>query len=128
MEALGAEVVFHGSDFDEAREHCAERAGREGLRYIHSANEPHLIAGVGTITLEILEDAPDVTTIVVPVGGGSGAAGACLAAKTIDPKIQVIGVRPNERRPPTDRGNSASFSKIKWRPPQKDWRRGSPLS
>ncbi|HVF48038.1 MAG TPA: threonine/serine dehydratase [Pyrinomonadaceae bacterium] len=98
IEASGGEVVFHGADFDEAREHCAERAESEGLRYIHSANEPHLIAGVATITLEILEDAPDVTTIIVPVGGGSGAAGACLAAKTIDPKIQVIGVQA-ERAP-----------------------------
>jgi threonine dehydratase len=98
MRGLGAEVVFHGADFDEAREHCAERAACEGLRYIHSANEPHLIAGVGTIALEILEDAPDVSTIIVPVGGGSGASGACLVAKTIDTNIQVIGVQA-ERAP-----------------------------
>lgn len=93
MRDNGAEVVFHGADFDAAREHCAELARRENLRYIHSANEPMLIAGVATITLEILEDAPDVTTIIVPVGGGSGASGACLVAKTINPKIQVIGVQ-----------------------------------
>lgn len=98
MRDLGAEVVFYGSDFDEAREHCAERAESEGLRYIHSANEPHLIAGVATIALEILEDAPDVTTIIVPVGGGSGASGACLVAKTLNPKIKVIGVQA-ERAP-----------------------------
>jgi threonine dehydratase len=57
-----------------------------------------LIAGVGTITLEILEDAPEVGTIFVPVGGGSGAAGACLVAKTINPRLKVIGVQA-ERAP-----------------------------
>ena len=98
MRDSGAEVVFHGADFDAAREHCAMRAESEQLRYIHSANEPLLIAGVATITLEILEDAPEVTTIIVPVGGGSGASGACLAAKTIDPQIQIIGVQA-ERAP-----------------------------
>jgi threonine dehydratase len=93
MQDLGAEVIFHGRDFDAAREHCAMLGEREGLRYIHSANEPLLIAGVATIALEILEDAPDVSAIVVPVGGGSGASGACLTAKSIDPKIKVIGVQ-----------------------------------
>ena len=73
-------------------------AKRESLRYIHSANEPLLIAGVATIAVEILEDAPEVTTIIVPVGGGSGAAGACLVAKTLNPQIKVIGVQA-ERAP-----------------------------
>ena len=98
MRDLGAEVVFFGADFDAAREHCAERAESQQLRYVHSANEPLLIAGVATIALEILEDAPEVTTIIVPVGGGSGASGACLVAKTIDPQIEVIGVQA-ERAP-----------------------------
>ena len=57
MRALGAEVVFHGRDFDEAREHCEQEAARHGYRYIHSGNEPTLIAGVATYTLEILEAA-----------------------------------------------------------------------
>jgi len=98
MRDLGAEVLFHGADFDAAREHCEMLAEREKLRYIHSANEPHLIAGVATIALEILEDAPEVDTIVVPVGGGSGAAAACLVAKTLSPRIKVIGVQA-ERAP-----------------------------
>ncbi|MFN2502539.1 MAG: threonine/serine dehydratase [Pyrinomonadaceae bacterium] len=98
MKDLGAEVVFHGADFDAAREHCAMLAAREKLRYIHSANEPMLIAGVATIALEILEVAPDVTTIIVPIGGGSGASGACVAAKTLNPKIKIIGVQA-ERAP-----------------------------
>jgi threonine dehydratase len=93
MRELGAEVVFHGQDFDAAREHCAMLANSDNLRYIHSANEPLLIAGVGTIALEILEDEPEVSTIIVPVGGGSGASAACLVAKAVDPRIQVIGVQ-----------------------------------
>jgi len=60
---------------------------------VHSGNEPQLIAGVGTETLEILEDRPDVDVIVVPIGGGSGAAGACVVAKAIRPEIEVIGVQ-----------------------------------
>ncbi|MCA1605010.1 MAG: threonine/serine dehydratase, partial [Acidobacteria bacterium] len=98
MRDLGAEVLFHGADFDAAREHCEMLSKRKKLRYIHSANEPLLIAGVATIALEILEDAPEVMTIIVPVGGGSGAAGCCLVAKTLNPLIKVIGVQA-ERAP-----------------------------
>jgi len=93
MRALGAEVVFHGRDFDEAREHCEQLAAEHGYRYIHSGNEPALIAGVATYTLEILEEQPDTEVIVVPVGGGSGAAGACVVAKAVRPSVEVIGVQ-----------------------------------
>jgi threonine dehydratase len=93
MRALGAELIFHGRDFDDARELCEKLAAEHGYRYIHSANEPALIAGVATYTLEILEQCPDTEIIVVPVGGGSGAAGACLVAKAVRPSIQVIGVQ-----------------------------------
>lgn len=93
MRSLGAEVVEHGADFDEARERCAEVAAQRGARYVHSGDEPLLIAGVATATLEILEREPDIEVIVVPVGGGSGAAGACVAAKAIRPGIEVIGVQ-----------------------------------
>src|SRR6266480_47219 len=91
MRNYGAEVVFHGQDFDEARVYCETLALEKNMRYVHSGNEPLLIAGVGTIALEILEDAPDVGIIIVPVGGGSGAAAACLVAKTINTRIRVIG-------------------------------------
>jgi threonine dehydratase len=91
--ALGAEIVFHGRDFDEAREHCERLARERGLRYIHSGNEPLLIAGVATTTLEILDQLADVDTIVVPVGGGSGAAGACIAAASASRRIEVVGVQ-----------------------------------
>ncbi len=93
MRHLGAEVIFRGKDFDEAREWVEAEAPRQGYRYIHSGNEPHLIAGVGTYALEMLETQPDLDVIIVPVGGGSGAAGTCIAAKTINPRIQVIGVQ-----------------------------------
>jgi threonine dehydratase len=93
MRALGAEVVLHGRDFDEAREHCEQLAARHGYRYIHSGNEPALVAGVATSTLEILEAQPETEVIVVPVGGGSGAAGACVVAKAVRPAVQVIGVQ-----------------------------------
>jgi threonine dehydratase len=96
MRSLGAEIVFHGRDFDDAREHCEKLAERHGYRYIHSGNEPLLIAGVGTHTLEILEEQPEVEVIVVPIGGGSGAAGACIAAKAIRPEVEVIGVQSAE--------------------------------
>src|SRR6202451_4220884 len=93
MRALGAEVIFHGRDFDEAREHCEKLATEHGYRYIHSGNEPDLVAGVASYTLEILEAQPGIEVIVVPVGGGSGAAGACLVAKAVRPSVQVIGVQ-----------------------------------
>jgi threonine dehydratase len=93
MRGLGAELVFHGRDFDDAREHCEELAREQGYRYVHSGNEPLLIAGVATETLEILEQEPEIDAIVVPIGGGSGAAGACIAAKAINPAIEIIGVQ-----------------------------------
>jgi threonine dehydratase len=93
MRGMGAEVSFHGAAFDDARLHCEALARESGARYIHSGDEPLLIAGVGTETLEMLEDEPELEVIIVPIGGGSGAAGACLVAKAIDPRIQVIGVQ-----------------------------------
>jgi threonine dehydratase len=93
MRGLGAEVVFHGRDYDEAREHCERLARQHGYRYVHSGNEPLLIAGVATETLEILEEQPGVEVIIVPIGGGSGAAGACIVAKAVGRAVRVIGVQ-----------------------------------
>lgn len=93
MQDLGADVITHGRDYDDAREHCERLAADEGYRYIHSGNEPLLVAGVGTLALEILEDQPEIDVIIVPIGGGSGAAGACIVADAIRPEIQVIGVQ-----------------------------------
>jgi threonine dehydratase len=93
MRALGAELIEHGQDFDEAREHCEAIRHREGLRYVHSANEPDLIAGVGTYALEIFDDLPDPDVLLVPVGLGSGICGAALVAAQRRPAAQVIGVQ-----------------------------------
>jgi threonine dehydratase len=93
MRGLGAEIVEHGRDFDDAREHCEALAAEHGYRYIHSGNEPHLIAGVGTETLEILEREPELDALIVPIGGGSGAAGACIVADALAPGVEVIGVQ-----------------------------------
>jgi len=93
MRDLGAEVILHGADYDEAREHCEALAHEHGYRYVHSGNEPLLIAGVATHTLEALEAQPDVEVVIVPIGGGSGAAGACIAAQAVNPAIEVLGVQ-----------------------------------
>ena len=93
MRALGAELIEHGRDFDEARDHCEAIRHRDGLRYVHSANEPDLIAGVGTFALEIFDILPDPDVILVPVGLGSGICGTALVASARSPKTRVIGVQ-----------------------------------
>ena len=93
MRDLGAEVRLHGSDFDEARQECERVANEEGFRYVHSANEPKLIAGVGTIGLEMFEDLPEVDVIIAPAGGGSCASGNCIVANELNPNVRVIAVQ-----------------------------------
>lgn len=93
MRGYGAEVVFHGQNFEESKRYGEELANEQGLRFINSGNEPLLVAGVATQTLEILTEQPDMDVLIVPLGGGSGAAGACLAAKAINPNIRVIAVQ-----------------------------------
>lgn len=92
MRGLGAEVVFHGHDFDTAREWIMGEAEAHGGRFI-GPTEELLICGVGTYALEIVEELPEVDTIIVPVGAGSGACGVSIVAKTINPKIEVIAVQ-----------------------------------
>ena len=93
MEGLGAELVMAGAMFDDARENAERLAAEHGYRYVHSGNEPHLIAGVATEMLEILEQEPEVETVIVPVGGGSGAAGVCVVAAAVNPELEVIAVQ-----------------------------------
>jgi threonine dehydratase len=93
MRALGAELIEHGRDFDEARAHCESLCHQEGLRYVHSANEPNLIAGVGTYALEIFDELPDPDVILVPVGLGSGICGTALVAAQRRPQTRIIGVQ-----------------------------------
>jgi len=92
MERLGAEVRFHGDAFDDAREYAEELAAAEGYRYVHSANEPALVAGVGTAGLEVVEDLPEVDVLFSPVGGGSSASGYCLTVGELT-GASVIGVQ-----------------------------------
>jgi len=93
MHALGADVVEYGRDFDEARERVEALAPQEGWRYVHSANEPQLIAGVGTYALEIFDELPEIDYIFVPIGGGSGGAGCCVARTGRGAHAKVIGVQ-----------------------------------
>jgi threonine dehydratase len=91
---LGARVVLHGADLTEARAHAAEIAAREGLTFIHPFDNADVVAGQGTLGLEILEQAPGVDAIVVPVGGGGLIAGIGVAVKAKRPDVAVIGVEP----------------------------------
>jgi len=93
MRAYGAEVIQHGRDYDEARVRVEQMVEDEGWRYVHSANEPHLIAGVGTYALEMLERVPALDYLFVPIGGGSGAAGCCIVRDGLGAKTKVIGVQ-----------------------------------
>ncbi|HEY1569767.1 MAG TPA: pyridoxal-phosphate dependent enzyme [Pseudonocardiaceae bacterium] len=91
VRGLGAELVEFGKDFEAARQHAEELGGSK--RLVSSGDEPHLIAGVGTAYLEILEREPDLDAIFVPIGGGSGGSGACLVAEAVAPHCKIIGVQ-----------------------------------
>jgi threonine dehydratase len=93
MRAYGAVVVEYGRDFDEAREHIEQVHAGRGLRYVHSANEPLLIAGVATLALEIYDELADVDVIISPIGGGSGASGCGLVRTGLGRSTKVIGVQ-----------------------------------
>jgi threonine dehydratase len=93
MRAFGATVVEQGRDFDEAREWVEQTAVERGLRYVHSANEPLLIAGVGTYALEIFEEWPQVDVVLAPIGGGSGACGLVTVRSAFGANTRIIGVQ-----------------------------------
>ncbi|MBM3957569.1 MAG: threonine/serine dehydratase [Gemmatimonadetes bacterium] len=93
MRGLGADVILHGSVFEECVDHGRALAAREGCRFVHAVDEPALIAGAGTYTLEIHEDLGDIDFIVVPLGGGSGACGACIVSSVVSPSTKVIAVQ-----------------------------------
>ena len=90
--AYGAEVVLHGTIWDEANEKAKELCEEGGLTYIHPFDDPHLIAGQGTLGLEIHEDFPEVDVVVVPIGGGGLISGVAMALKGLNPRIKIIGV------------------------------------
>jgi threonine dehydratase len=89
---LGARVILHGDDFSEARAEADRLVVLEGLAYVHGFDDPDIIAGQGTIGLEILEQVPDVDAIVCPVGGGGLLAGLCVAVKALRPRVRIIAV------------------------------------
>ena len=94
--AYGGEVVLHGSIWDEANEKAKELVRDEGLTYVHPFDDAQLIAGQGTLGLEIIQDWPDVDAVVVPIGGGGLIAGVSMAVKSHNPKIKVIGVESSD--------------------------------
>jgi len=92
----GAEVVLHGTIWDEANEKAKELVRTEGLTYVHPFDDAELIAGQGTLGLEIVQDWPEVDAIIVPIGGGGLIAGVSMAAKSFNPRIKVIGVESSD--------------------------------
>ncbi len=90
--SYGAEVVLHGYVYDDAFAKAVEIQNQTGAVFIHPFDDPYIIAGQGTIALEILEELPDTDVILVPVGGGGLLAGIAIAAKAINPNIEIIGV------------------------------------
>jgi threonine dehydratase len=98
MKALGATVIEHGKDFDEAHGPVATLVAQHGYRFLHPANEPLLLAGVGTYALELFADVRNIDAVIVPIGLGSGICGVSLVRERISPKTQIIGVQA-ERAP-----------------------------
>ncbi len=94
--AYGAEVVLHGRIWDEANEKARELVRTEGLTYLSPFDDPVLIAGQGTLGLEVISDWPEVDAIIVPIGGGGLISGVAMAAKSHNPKIRVIGVESSD--------------------------------
>ena len=94
LDAWGARVVIAGEVWDDSNRAALQHAEIEGLAYIHPFADPHVIAGQGTIALEICEEAPDLDTLLVAIGGGGLISGIAIAAKALKPRIRIIGVEP----------------------------------
>ncbi len=92
--AMGAQVVLHGEDYAQARDHVDVLAKVRGLTHVHGFDDPAVIAGQGTIGIEIVEQAPDLEAVVVPIGGGGLIAGIAMAVKSLRPDVKVFGVEP----------------------------------
>jgi threonine dehydratase len=90
---FGAEVVLHGQTLDEARSHALLLAEQQGLVFVHPYDDPDIVAGQGTVALEMLADVPDLDTLIVAIGGGGLMAGMATAARAINPAIEIIGVQ-----------------------------------
>lgn len=88
----GAEVIIHGDVWDDAYDHSLKVMRERGLTYIHPFNDPLLVAGQGGVGLELIEDLPDLDTVIVPIGGGGLISGCAMAIKAINPKVRIVGV------------------------------------
>ncbi len=111
----GAEVRYHGGSYGEANIEAKRLAEEEGMAFIHPYDDPQVIAGQGTIGLEILEDIPDVDTVIVPIGGGALISGIVLAMHDANPDIEVIGVQAEGAPPievPSPDGQSVSIRRV----------------
>ena len=94
IESYGAELIVHGEDFYDAQSYCDELVDSAGYYYVQQGNEPEILNGIATMGIEILEDLPEVDTIICPIGGGAGCASLLKIARTIKPAIEIIGVEP----------------------------------
>src|SRR2546430_6565607 len=92
----GAEVVLYGTIWDEANENAKELVRTQGLTYVHPFDDEELIAGQGTLGLEIVQDWPEVDVVIVPIGGGGLISGVSMAIKSHNPKARVIGVESSD--------------------------------
>jgi threonine dehydratase len=92
IESYGAELIVHGEDFYDAQSYCEELVDSAGYYYVQQGNEPEILNGLATMGLEILEDLPDVDTIICPIGGGAGCASLVKTARAFRPDIEIIGV------------------------------------
>jgi len=93
IESYGADIVKYGKDYDEAYSKALEIQKEAGTTFVHPFEDPFVVAGQGTVGLELLEDVPDLNAIIVPVGGGGLISGISIAAKTLNPKLRIVGVQ-----------------------------------
>ena len=110
MRRLGATVIEHGADYDQARSYIERELAEDPARYVHSANEPALIAGVGTMGFEIFEDCPDPDVILVPIGLGSGVCGTGIVARARRQQTRVIGVQADGASAVSDTWHSGEWT------------------
>ncbi|MDI6743448.1 MAG: threonine/serine dehydratase [Smithella sp.] len=94
IESYKAEVIVHGEDFYDAQSYCEELVDTAGYYYVQQGNEPEILNGLATMGLEIMEDLPEVDTIICPIGGGAGCASILKTARAFRPEIEIIGVEP----------------------------------
>jgi threonine dehydratase len=93
IESYGAEIVKYGKDYDEAYSKALEIQKEAGTTFVHPFDDPFVIAGQGTVGLELLEDVPDLNAIIVPIGGGGLISGVSIATKTLNPQLRIVGVQ-----------------------------------